>query len=179
MTLSLSLSLALTVALTPSLQARRLYGRTGARRSWLLLHAEQRGGGGGGGGGGARGKAGGGGAAARQLRAAFASWSSAEAPLTRRWLDLRDAPAAVAVLARHRFVLCATANSALAWLALLAGATPVVRRPPAEVRGHPGPDLNPNPNPSPSPNPKLNLIPSPNPNPNPGRCAASSRAYRC
>jgi len=113
----------------------------------LLLHTEQRGGGGGsgdgggsgggggdgdggggdGGGGRARGKAGGG-AAARQLRAAFASWSSAEAPLTRRWLDLRDAPAAVAVLARHRFVLCATANR-------LGSPNP-----------NPDPHLNPNPN---------------------------------
>ena len=114
----------------------------------MLLHTEQRGGGGGsgggsggdgggsggggdGGGGGsggrARGKAGGG-AAARQLRAAFAAWNSAEAPLTRRWLDLRDASAAVAVLARHRFVLCATANR-------LGSPNP-----------NPDPHLNPNPN---------------------------------
>ena len=35
----------------------------------------------------------------------------------------------LALLARHRFVLCATANSALTWATLLAGSTPVVRAP--------------------------------------------------
>ena len=121
------------------------------KTGWLLLPAAASDGGGG-----SEGRAGGeaaaaAAAAAAEMRAAFAGWRDVGGiDLTVTSLDASSKGAAagaaagtaagaagqgvppLALLARHRFVLCAAANSALTWATLLAGSTPVVRAPTRE-----------------------------------------------